>query len=212
MTPSRKKDTQAQKGKATKSSGVNDPVGPSEQDVSSGPASEGGAIAGESDGDNSVGTNTPLSPVASAGDAAIERIVVFHLAGQRYGLPIEAVQEIQQIVAFSEVPSQGGPVVGMVNLRGVVIPAVDMRALVGMPREEYRLETPMIISRTRDDLVALIVDSVDDVILVPEGCVQPVSAMHSLADRMLGVCQIATDLVYVLDIARIVAPVTGVAD
>ncbi|MDP2182807.1 MAG: chemotaxis protein CheW [Actinomycetota bacterium] len=212
MTPSRKKDTQAQKAKTKKRSAATDTDEPVERDVSADDAPVEAATSEDPHTDESLAAEALPVVVTAPGGPGIERIVAFHLAGQRYALPMEVVQEIQQIVAFSEVPSQGGPVVGMVNLRGVVIPAVDMRALIGMPREGYTLETPMVIARTDDGLVALIVDSVDDVIQVPDGCLQPVSPMHSLADRMLGVCQIAGDLVYLLDIARIVALDTGLPD
>ncbi len=134
-------------------------------------------------------------------------MVVFHLAGQSYGLPIESVQEIQQIVAFSEVPGGGDAIVGMVNLRGTVIPALDIRGLVGLPREEYRLDTPMIICRVDGDLVALVVDEVEDVVVLPEGCVSPPPRLHALSDRMVGVCHLDDNLVFLLDVDRLVAPV-----
>lgn len=136
----------------------------------------------------------------------VDKMVAFFIGGQRYGLPIDSVQEIQQIVAFSEVPSQGGAVTGMVNLRGAVIPAVDMRLLLGMERVEYTLETPMIMCRRRSRLVALIVDEVQDVMEVPDGCLQAAPAMHSLSDRMIGVCRLESGLVYLLDVDRLLAP------
>jgi len=136
----------------------------------------------------------------------IDKMVVFHLAGQRYALPIASVQEIQQIVAFSDVPSQGGPVVGMVNLRGVVIPALDMRSLLGLPREEYGLETPMVICRSGGQLIALIVDEVEDVLELPAGCLQAPPRMHALAAKMIGVCRLDTDLISLLDVDKLLAP------
>ncbi|MDA3937367.1 MAG: chemotaxis protein CheW, partial [Actinomycetota bacterium] len=57
----------------------------------------------------------------------IDKMIVFVMQGQSYALPIAVVQEIQQIVEMAEVPSSVASVVGMVNLRGIVIPAVDMR-------------------------------------------------------------------------------------
>ncbi len=99
----------------------------------------------------------------------IERAVAFFLGGQRYALPLERVNEIQQIVAFSETPEGSSSVVGMVNLRGSVIPAVDMRILVGLDRQDYTLETPMIITETHGQTVALIVDEVQDVLELPPG-------------------------------------------
>ncbi len=130
----------------------------------------------------------------------VERAVAFFLSDQRYALPIDRVQEIQQIVQFSEVPSGGQGVVGMVNLRGNVIPAVDMRQLVGLPRKEYTLETPMIICRVRGQLVALVVDEVLDVIELPPGCLQAAPPMHALASKMIGVCRMPDGLMYLLEL------------
>lgn len=131
---------------------------------------------------------------------SLERVILFYLDGQRYALSIERVQEIQQIVAFSAIPSGGGGVVGMVNLRGSVIPAVDMRSLVGLPSIEYTLETPMIICRSGDGFVALIVDEVEDVVALGADELQEPPAMHALSSKMQGVARYADGLVYVLDL------------
>jgi len=134
----------------------------------------------------------------------VEKMIVFSLQGQSYALPIDSVQEIQQIVELAEVPTSVPSVVGMVNLRGLVIPAVDMRLLIGMPRADYALETPMIICHTRGVKIALIVDEVRDVVALPEGCLQPSSAIHSLADRMIGVCRMQSELVFLLDVDKLI--------
>lgn len=130
----------------------------------------------------------------------VERVVAFFLDGQRYAVPIDRVQEIQQIVAFSDVPSGSTSVIGMVNLRGEVIPAVDARQLVGLQPAEYRLETPMVICKVRDQMVALVVDEVQDVIELPEGCLQAPPRMHAISTKMMGVCRLSDGLVYLLDL------------
>jgi purine-binding chemotaxis protein CheW len=134
----------------------------------------------------------------------LERIVAFFLGGQRYALPIERVREIQQIVAFSEVPAGGSAVVGMVNLRGQVIPAVDLRRLVGLEPREYSLETPMIIADVHGEPVALVVDEVQDVFELPADCMQDAPALHGLSSKMIGVARLDDGLVYVLDIERLI--------
>ena len=140
----------------------------------------------------------------------IERMVVFSMEGQRYGLPIAVVQEIQQIVALSEIPDHQAAVVGVINVRGQVVPAVDLRLLVGMPAKEYGLQTPMLFVRTAKGLVALIVDEVEDVIEVPPDSSQAPSHMYTLADKLLSVVRLDTDLVFVFDIDRLVpADVVG---
>lgn len=140
--------------------------------------------------------------IATTARVTIDQVVAFELAAQRYALPIDMVQEIQQIVAFSEVPSSFGATVGMVNLRGSVIPAVDLRQMVGLPRIDYSLDTPMIICRTAssEGLVALMVDSVEDVLAIPPDSIQPIPQMHALSDRMIGVARLDEGLVYILDL------------
>jgi len=136
-----------------------------------------------------------------------DQIVAFFLGGQRYALPIERVQEIQQIVAFSEVPESRASVVGMVNLRGEVIPAVDLRRLVGLPAQEYCLETPMIICRHAGQMVALLVDEVQDVLGLPIGCVQEAPGLGALSSKMIGVARLDDGLAYLLDLDRLLGDV-----
>jgi len=142
----------------------------------------------------------------------LERVVAFHLGGQRYAFPIECVREIQQIVAFSEVPCGGTGIVGMVNLRGLVVPAVDIRKLVGLEPREFTLETPMIIADVSGEKMALIVDDVQDVFSLPPDCLQEAPALHQLSGLMLGVARLDDGLVYILDIERLVAAVASESD
>ncbi len=135
--------------------------------------------------------------------ADIREVVVFALAGQRYALPIGAVQEIQQIVAMSEVPGSTPGLVGMVDLRGEVIPVVDARRLLGMEPAPYALDTPMIIARAGSALIALVVDEVDDVVTLAPGCVQAPGEVYEFADRLLGVCRLEGGFVFLLDPVRL---------
>lgn len=139
----------------------------------------------------------------------VDRAVAFVLDGQRYALPIGRVQEIQQIVAFSEVPGGSSGVIGMINLRGAVIPAIDLRRLVGLMPAEYTLETPMIICHVQGKLLALVVDEVLDVIELPSEIMHEAPSMHSLAAKMLGVARLPDGLMYLLDVDALLAPVIG---
>lgn len=152
-----------------------------------------------------VDTQTTVEPSL----ADIDRMVVFHLADQRYAIPISAVQEIQQIVALAEVPSGFDAVIGMINLRGRVIPAFDMRLLIGLPVQEYHVDTPMIICKAGDQLIAVVVDEVEDVVVLPEGCLSAPPRMHALSGRMIAVCRLGMDLIYLLDIEKLMAPLSS---
>jgi purine-binding chemotaxis protein CheW len=147
------------------------------------------------------------APVWEAPDFG--RLVVFGLEGQRYALPLDAVQEIQQIVAFSDIPDGSSSVVGVINLRGEVVPAVDLRLVVGMPAREYDLQTPMIIARTARGLVAFVVDNVEDVVEVSVTDIQPPSSVYELADRLCGVCRLDDGIVFVFDVETLLPGRTG---
>lgn len=134
------------------------------------------------------------------------RIVVFALDAQRYALPIDVVQEIQQIVAISQIPDASPSIVGVINLRGQIVPVVDLRALLGLGAASYGLQTPMILTKTSCGLVALIVDEVEDVVEVASGSMQQASNVYALAERLLGVCRLEDGLVFVFDIDALVPP------
>ena len=132
------------------------------------------------------------------------QVVTFCLEGQTYGLPLDAVQEIQQLVEFTPIPDAAPALVGLIDLRGIVVPAIDLRVLVGLPPLALTLETPMVFCRVRGHVVCLIVDSVEDVVDLPTDAIQPPSTLYSLADRMLGMCRLPQRLVLLLDIERVV--------
>lgn len=134
----------------------------------------------------------------------VDRVVVFSLDGQRYALPIESVQEIQQVVEFVPVPDAHPALLGMVDVRGIVTPAVDLGVLLGLSRRAIRLETPMLLFLCEGHLVAAVVDEVDDVFEVPPASLQAPSELYSLKDKMIGVCKIGDELVIVLDPDRLV--------
>jgi len=134
----------------------------------------------------------------------IGQIVVFWLKDQKYALPVSDVQEIQQVVEFSEVSGDGEMTVGMMNLRGAIIPVFYARDLLGLTSREYSLDTPMIICKVASALISIIVDDVDDVVALPAGALAPPPALHPLAQRMLGVVSLGEDLVSVLNVETLV--------
>lgn len=140
---------------------------------------------------------------ATVGQTVLQA-VTFRLDDQIYGLPLDVVQEIQQLVEFTPLPDAAPALVGLVDLRGVVVPGIDLRVLVGLPPRAFTLETPMVFCRVRGHVVCLIVDSVEDVVDLPVDSLQAPSALYSLADRMIGTCRLPQGLVLLLDIDRLV--------
>lgn len=163
-------------------------------------AEEATAPAPEEQADSAVAEE----PAPELRVACPTQAVTFQLAGQLYGLPIDVVQEIQQIVEFTPLPDTHPAMLGLIDLRGSVVPAIDLRVLVGLEARSFTLETPMVFCRVRDHVVCLIVDAVEDVIDLPPDGLQAPSGLYSLADRMLGVCRLPQGLVSLLDIERLV--------
>lgn len=145
--------------------------------------------------------------MATAYDTQLASAVTFRAGPQRYALPIERVREIQKIVAFAEVPDENGTVLGMVDIRGEIVPVVDVRTLIGLPLELHTLETPMIVVRSSVGPVALIVDAVETVVELPAGLAGAAPEMHSLASRVLAVHRLDDELVFLLDIDALLEPV-----
>lgn len=135
-------------------------------------------------------------PVA---DIRISTVVTFRADSQAYGLPVERVREIQQIVAFADVPDEGDAIRGLIDIRGEIVPVVDARTLLGLPSAPYTLDTPMIVVLGPQGPVALVVDAVDAILDLDTDAAEPAPPMHSLASRILGVHHLQDGLVLVLD-------------
>ncbi len=145
-------------------------------------------------------------PVEEAMSATVpDRVVVFWLGGERYALPLSAVQEIQQIVEPRPVPDASPALVGMIDVRGVVVPVIELRELLGLAPTEHGIDTPMVLAWVRGHLTALIVDEVDDVAELSPESLQPPSPMYALADRMIGIFRSGDDLVIILDPEKLVS-------
>jgi purine-binding chemotaxis protein CheW len=144
--------------------------------------------------------------MTTAYDTRLTSAVTFRVGPQRYAFPIERVREIQKIVAYAEVPDESGMVLGMVDVRGEIVPVVDIRSLIGLPLEPYTLETPMVVVGSSAGPVALIVDAVESVV---DLSTDPADApeMHSLASRVLGVHRLGDELIFLLDIDALLEPV-----
>jgi len=145
--------------------------------------------------------------MTTATDIRALTAVTFRVGSERYALPVERVREIQQIVAFADVPGGAGAVVGMVDVRGEIVPVVDARALIGMPPQPYTLDTPMIVALGPAGPVAFVVDAVDTVVELRADDAAAAPAMHPLASRIQAVHHLEDGLVFVLDADALLAPV-----
>lgn len=141
------------------------------------------------------------------GGRVVDRALTFRLDGQLYGLPLEVVVEIQHLVEPMPLPDADPSLLGLIDVRGLVVPAINMRVLIGLQPQPFTLQTPMIFCSVRGHVVALVVDSVEDVVTLPAEGLQAPSSLYGLADKMLGTARIPQGLALLLDVNRLVPAV-----
>lgn len=91
------------------------------------------------------------------------QLVVFTVEGQRYTLPLSAVERVLPMVAVAPLPKPPAVALGVFNLHGQVIPVVDIRRRFGLPSRDYGLNAHLLVARTMRRTVALPVDEVSGV-------------------------------------------------
>ncbi|OAB45093.1 chemotaxis protein CheW [Paenibacillus antarcticus] len=92
------------------------------------------------------------------------KVIVFKLGDEEYGIEVDKVQTIERMVPITRVPKTFTFVKGVINLRGVVIPIIDLRGRFSLPLIEYTESTRIIIVAVNEMEVGFIVDSANDVI------------------------------------------------
>ncbi len=129
------------------------------------------------------------------------QVVVLRLANEHYGVDIARVQEIIRVQPITRVPHAPASVEGVLNLRGRVIPIIDLRARFGFPRNEASSETRIAIIDVVGTTVGVVVDGVSEVLTIPSSAVEPPSpvAVGKDAAFIAGVAKLDARLVLLID-------------
>jgi len=130
------------------------------------------------------------------------QIVTFSLSQEEFGVDILLVQEIIRPAPITEVPNTPRFVEGVINLRGNVVPVIDLRKRLNIPT----VETRIVIIELEKRVTGFVVDSVSKVITVPAGSVQsaPDMIMSGVeSEYITGVCRIEDRLIILLDFSKI---------
>ena len=104
-------------------------------------------------------------------------LVTFRLLGEEFGLPILDVREIIRMTDITPVPQAPDFVEGVINLRGQILPVVDLRKRFGIENKDNDEETRIIVVELRNSAVGLIVDEVSEVLRIPADTVAPPPAL-----------------------------------
>ncbi|MDH3393330.1 MAG: chemotaxis protein CheW [Desulfobulbaceae bacterium] len=106
-------------------------------------------------------------------DTMKDKYLTFHIAGEDYGIDIVYVTEIIGIQKITDVPDMPDYVKGVINLRGKVIPVMDVRLRFHLPERDYDERTCIVVVDIEGTAVGLVVDQVNEVADIPEKDVEP---------------------------------------
>lgn len=136
---------------------------------------------------------------------ATTQLVVFQLGPELYGADIAAVREVGPLQRVTRVPRTPAYIEGVTNLRGRVIPVVDLRKRLGLPTAAATKSTRIAVAELEGGQVGMIVDSVQEVLRVPASSIKPPSAMMSKVETeyMQGIAKVDGKLIVILDLARV---------
>jgi len=150
----------------------------------------------------------------TAGDDLIQ-LVSFNLGSEEFGIDILKVQEINRMVEITRVPQAPHYVEGVINLRGKVIPVIDLRTKFGLEGKAKDKNTRIMVCDVKGNVIGMIVDSVSEVLRIPKSTVEPppaIAAGSNIDEQYIsGVVKLEGRLLLFLDISRIAADINAMA-
>jgi purine-binding chemotaxis protein CheW len=135
------------------------------------------------------------------------QLVVFDLASEHYGVDISDVREIMRMQNITRVPGAMSYVEGVINLRGKVLPVLDLRKRLGLKVAEQTEESRIVIVDIAEGEVGVIVDAVTEVLRVQNSSIEPPSSMVARAksDYLKGIAKLTDRLIILLDLNKLLS-------
>lgn len=134
-----------------------------------------------------------------------EQLVVFELAKESYGVDIGAVNTIIRMQRITHVPRAPQFVKGVINLRGSIVPVIDLRRRFGLQEFEETKASRIVVVETASGLIGMIVDAVTETLSLPSDAIEPPSSLVTTADShyLRGVAKVEDRLIILLELERI---------
>lgn len=150
-----------------------------------------------------------ISKQVDAHDAGVSgelQLVSFNIGSEEFGVDILKVQEINRMVEITKVPQAPSYVEGVINLRGKVIPIIDLRKRFNLELKEQDKNTRIVVVDIAGSIMGMIVDSVSEVLRLPANTVEPppdlVTGINS--EYINGVAKLEDRLLIFLDLSKVV--------
>lgn len=141
-------------------------------------------------------------------DMTTLKVVVFGLKDDEYCLPVTQVRSIEKAQHITRVPKTASFVKGVINLRGVVTPIIDLRNRFSMEESDFTEHTRIIIALSEDIEVGFIVDSANDVIDIPVQSIEPPPEVVGSVqvEYIEGVAKLDKRLLVLLNLEKVLNP------
>lgn len=140
-----------------------------------------------------------------SGDELLQ-LVSFKIGSEEFGVDILKVQEINRMVDITKVPQAPNYVEGVINLRGKVIPIVDLRKRFSLEVKEYDKNTRIVVVDIGGNIMGMVVDSVSEVLRLPFNTIEPppeiVTGINS--EYIRGVAKLEDRLLIFLDLSKVI--------
>ncbi len=154
-------------------------------------------------------SDSPQDHNATANDSDVLQLVSFEIGTEEYAIPILAVQEINRMMSITRVPNSPPSVEGVINLRGRIIPVVDLRKRFGLSEVEDSADARIIVVEVGQQgrVLGFMVDRVNQVLRLARDIVDPAPSVAGAAgaDFVEGVGKLEDRLLILLDLDRLFA-------
>ena len=133
--------------------------------------------------------------------------LTFRLGAEEYGIDILRVQEIRSYEEPTRIANAPHFIKGVVNLRGVIVPVVDLRIKLGCEKVEYNGFTVVIVLNVHGRVVGAVVDSVSDVLELSHELIKPAPEMNTTVDTsfITGIASVGERMLILMDIAALMS-------
>jgi purine-binding chemotaxis protein CheW len=138
---------------------------------------------------------------------ATQHLATFFLDQEEYGVDVRQVQEIRRLSEITTVPRAPAFIRGVINLRGRILPVLDLKRKLGLGEVEARRATRIVVVRIGERLLGLLVDGASQVLKVPESRIEPPpeEVQEKGGDYIRGVAKLDDRLIIVVDLERLLA-------
>jgi purine-binding chemotaxis protein CheW len=155
-----------------------------------------------------------LHASSTENSTAARKVLSFALGSEEYGLDILAVREIIGLIDITPLPQSPEYVKGVINLRGKIIPVLELRTRFGMPSVNYTDETCIIVvdvpveNEGDSRLMGLVVDTVREVLDIPTSSIEPPPQFGTSIpmDYITGIGKVREKVVVMLDTSKVMNP------